>query len=70
MQSCAADPFEGALQCSALPTMVANTHALDIIQVCTWLAMHAVNLRTWATGTLFFEVVDLAFQTMILDQAF
>lgn len=27
------DPSDGVLQCCGLPTMVANTHALDVIQV-------------------------------------
>lgn len=30
------DPADGVLQCCGLPTMVANTHALDVIQVGRW----------------------------------
>lgn len=33
LQAAGVDVSEGALQCCGLPTMVANTHALDVIQV-------------------------------------
>jgi hypothetical protein len=56
----ACDPSDGALQCCGLPAMVANTHALDVIQV-------RVGAKT-ARGRNLLGSCPVAFQDCIMEQ--